>query len=270
MNPSCENTIFACVAAWSDWREKIDVFYRSAQKQGIRLEILDKECSWQGYYRHKIVNLRNWILAIREKRPDIKYVVFTDSRDVVYIKPAETLLDNLRMFDDEKVLFMANQMHPWPMRIKWLSEKIVRKFGPDGFANSGCCAGRIDTYLKLLDECVSLHERLLTGQISGSGDERNIFLKMQRSYLDSDQFHIQTLQVLRAELISVDTGRKVFAGFDGGYPLLKTAPERGSNGIMPLGDAGILHSPWMFSRENRSADAIDEWKKWAKDEGIVD
>lgn len=268
MLTSEENTVFACVAAWPNWQEKIDVYYRSAVKQGINLEVLDRGEPWKGYYQHKILNLKSWMQSLKNNRPNIEYIVFTDARDAVYIKPQKSILNSLRPFKDGQVLLMTNQRHPWPLQTQWFAEEIIRNFGADGYVNSGCCAGHIDTYIKLLDECIALHERLESGDVRDENEKR-ILSCVHKSHLDSDQFHIQAMQILCPKLIAVDTECRVFAGFTGKFPRLKTAPELYVNGSMPLGTAGILHSPWMFMRNNQTQENISRWRKWAEQEEII-
>lgn len=271
MNTNERNTVFLTVAAWPDWAEKIDIFLRSAKKCGVEIELLDKEEPWHGYYHHKIVRFRKHLIQMMKTRPRIEYVIFTDARDVVYIKTKETILSLLDDADDEKVLFaIDNRLRTWPMIKTWLAHRITLKYGIDGIINSGCYAGRIDRVIAMLDECIRLHEILESGHAEPYTIESLFLPDVQPKHLNSDQFHLHVLQATWSDLVTVDVRRRAFACFRDGFPLIKTAPELGSHGSMPWGEAGILHSPWMLHRDDGSNIAVGMWRSWAKGEGIVD
>ena len=271
MNISDNNTTFLTVAAWPNWHEKIDVFLRSAKKQGLEIELLDCGEKWQGYYHHKIRRLHDRLTGWQKERPYLKYVVFTDARDVVFIKNRREIFSLLVDADDEKVLFaLDNKLRTWPFTRIWFAHRIALKFGNDGILNSGCYVGRIDRVLELLSECKRLHEVLCTGKVKPATIEGMLHAEIRPEHLNSDQFHLHAVQALWSDLIAVDVERRVFACFKGGFPLIKTAPELGSNGEMPLGTAGILHSPWMLHRDEKVPEAKDAWRHWALNEGIIE
>ena len=271
MNVNENNTVFLTVAAWPDWETKTEIFLRSAKKQDVPVELLDKNEPWKGYYHHKIVRMKERLAAWQNIRPEIKYVVFTDSRDVVYVKPKREILSLLADASDEKVLFaLDNRFRTWPMQKTWLAHRIALKYGFDGVLNSGCYAGRIDHVIELFSECIRIHEILVTGNRSMNSVLKMVHNELKPEYLYSDQFHLHVAQALWSDRIAVDEPRKVFACFKGGFPPLKTGPQLGSCGEMPLGTAGILHSPWMLHRDKHSKKDMNAWRNWAIDEGIVD
>jgi hypothetical protein len=271
MNVNEKNTIFITIAAWADWESKLDVYLRSAKKQSIQVELLDKEIQWKGYFYHKIYLLRKRLLEWQTTRSDIRYVIFTDARDVVFIKPKQTILTLLGEVDEEKVLFaLDNKLRTWPMNKIWLVQRITLRYGIDGIINSGCFAGRIDRIIELLTECVRIHENLVSAKIIPHTIEAMIYAELEDKYLDSDQFHFHIVQAKWSNLIDIDVNRRVFACFRDGFPLIKTAPELGSNGTMPIGTAGILHSPWMLHRDVQTEESIMLWKLWAVKEEIID
>jgi hypothetical protein len=271
MNVNEKNTVFITVAAWQDWMSKMDVFLRSAEKQGIEVELLDKAMQWYGYYQHKVVRLRDHLYSLTQNRTEIQYIIFTDARDVVFIKPKPAIFSLLNDADDEKVLFaLDNKLQTWPMPKTWLAHRIALKFGIDGIANSGCYAGRIDRVIALLSECMRIHCSLELGDVQQPSIESMLYNEIVPEYLSSDQFHIHAVQALWSNLIAVDHRRQVFACFKDGFPRIKTSPELGSNGSMPWGEAGILHSPWMLHRKDQTVESAKAWRQWAVTEGIID
>lgn len=271
MNVESHNTVFLSVAAWPDWRGRIEVFLRSARKRGIPVELSDAGGEWRGYYQHKIVGLRERLISWTKIRPEAEYVVFTDARDVVFVASHEEILERLGRLDENKVTFaLDNKLRTWPMNKVWLAHRISLKYGIDGIVNSGCYAGRIDKVIELLTECVRIHDALVSGVVEMPSIEAMVQRELKPEYLNSDQFHLHVAQALWSELIAVDVERTAFACFKGGFPRIRTAPEFGSNGEMPIGTAGILHSPWMLHRRDATEDHVKQWRQWAADEGIID
>ena len=269
MNATTNNTIFVSIAAWFDWEKKTEIFLKSADKHEIEILLLDKGRSWKGFYYHKILQLAITFQLFHDQRQQIKYVVYTDARDVVFIKPLKEILSQINTLDENKVWFNADKPQCWPLQSHWFTNEIKQRFGQDGIVNSGCYVGRIENVISLLRDCVQLHSRLVEQKPDKGTIEALLINEMKASYLQDDQYHIQALQALGSSKIAIDKDRQVFACFDGGFPLLKTAPEKGSNGTMPLGTAGILHSPWMLMRSNRNPENLIRWRHWAMTEEII-
>lgn len=271
MKADSSNTSFVTIGAWPDWQSKMDVFLRSAGKQRIGVEVLERGEAWFGYYHHKIIRLRDTLLDWRRGRPHLRYVIFTDSRDVVFIKSREAILSLLDDADDEKVLFsLDNKLRTWPMERIWLAHRIALKFGIDGIVNSGCYAGRTDRVVEMLTECIRIHDTLVSGAVESNTIESLLLAEVEKRHLSSDQFHLHAMQALWSDLVDVDVRRRVFACFRDEYPPVKTAPHLCDNGTMPLGTAGILHSPWMLHRDDHRPETESAWKEWALSEDIID
>ena len=269
MNATAKNTIFISIAAWLDWERKAEYFLRSAAKQEIDVILLDKGKRWEGFYHHKVSQLVQTLERFHEQQPQLEYVVYTDARDVVFVKSQKEIFKLLNSFDDDKVWFNADKPRTWPFQARWFVRAIERTYGAGNIANSGCYVGRIENVISLLRDCVQLHSRLVEQKPDKGTIEALLINEMKASYLQDDQYHIQALQALGSSKIAIDKDRQVFACFDGGFPLLKTAPEKGSNGTMPLGTAGILHSPWMLMRSNRNPENLIRWRHWAMTEEII-
>ena len=281
MRANAKNTIFATVAAWPDWKEKTHVIRRSAERYGIDLLLVGAGDSWKNYYENKIVALREWLMRYRTARPEVHYLVFVDARDAVFVKQRDEIIELLEDFDEEKVTFNTDRrMVTWTVRAHWFAQRISLKYGMDGIANSGLYAGRIDRVLEMYDQCIALKrffnskeqrpgtvEGVLKQAIRDDGGPFTI-ARYARSeqHFESDQFYIQLLQAQWSDLIAVDIERRVFAGFSDGWPTLANWQ---SNGTMPLGTAGILHSPWMFHREKMTPENVAAWEDWARRERII-
>jgi len=284
MNMTSKNTIFVTAAAWQDWQVKTDVIRRSAEKRGIDLILFDAGKPWYNYYENKIVHLRKWLLDYSRHRPEIEYMVFADARDAVFVKERDEILALCRQFDDERVWFNADKpMYPWPVQAAWFASRIALKYGAAGIANSGVYAGRIDRILELWNRCIDIHcffsgneskpgsiEQLIKEAINDTPGSR---FRMSRcsgaeACLGSDQFHVQVLQAKWDDIVAVDTNRTAFAAFSDDWPTLS---NRQCSGLMPLGTAGILHSPWLFPRTKmHEPNNADGWRQWAVREKIID
>lgn len=284
MNVTKNNTLFVSVAAWPDWEEKTQVIRASAEKRGVRLEMIDKGAAWIDYYHNKIVRLRSWLTAYRAASSSVEYMVFVDARDVVFVKDVSEIIRLLNSLDPDKVTYNCDEpMTTWPVIAKWFASRIALKYGKGGMANSGVYFGRIDNVLKLLGKCVEINkffrdensvrpgtvEQIVKDAICG----RHGNFSMRRyprgeTCVASDQFCVQTLQAMWDDSIAVDEHRRIFAPFSGGWPTLSNWQ---SNGNMPLGTAGILHSPWLFPRTKMDdMNNIDAWTRWAIREKIID
>lgn len=269
MKANRENVLFISIAAWHNWKRKTEIFLKSAEKHGIDVELLDKGRRWQGFYYHKISRLSETLRAIRKERPQLEYVVYTDARDVVFIKPLEEILASINKLDLNKVWFNVDKPRTWPFQARWFDDEVAKHYGRDGVVNAGCYVGRIEKVLTLLEECVQLHSQLLDPYFNANAVVSRLVQEMQPRYLQDDQYHLQVLQALGSSTIAVDKERRVFACFDGAFHAIKSAPERGNAGSMPIGDAGILHSPWMLSRSDANLENQTRWRNWAIKEEIV-
>lgn len=305
MKATAKNTIFVTVGAWKDWEEKTKVLRASAKKQGVPLEIVDKGGVWHGYFENKIVRLKSWLEDRVKENKKIKYFVFVDARDVVFIKPLATILKQMQGFSEENVWFNPDRRNrTWPANSRWFAHRISLKYGCDGIANSGLYFGRVERVLDLLARCIDLSwfltdETVRPGSIEnliketirgdrpdlkfviGKGDTTTTEYRLgtypaAEPFLQSDQFYVQLLQAMWDDIVQVDIERKVLAGFADGWPSYGIDAEglttNGwvSNGSMPLGTAGILHSPWMFPRTKMDdKNNVDAWTLWAIREGIV-
>ena len=307
MNTTTNNTIFVTIAAWPDWEIKTDVIQRSAQKQGIELIFVDAGKRWFNYFENKIVRLYDWLGDYSIQHPEIEYMVFADARDAVFVKSRNEIFDLCKHFDDERVWFNVDMpMCTWPVQAEWFASRISLKYGRGGIANSGVYVGRIDRVLELFDRCIALHDFFCSEIESRPGtveqlikeaviDMPGSLFRMKRysraeTCLASDQFHIQSLQATWDDLVAVDTERIAFAPFADGWPTREkaetAAAQRGralgernvdcsarlrASGTMPLGTAGILHSPWLFPRHKMNDESnIDAWTRWAIRENIID
>lgn len=281
MNVTKNNTLFVTVAAWPDWEEKTKVIRASAKKCGVPLQLIDKGEPWIDYYHNKIVRLRRWL---RENRPPAaRYMVFVDARDVVFVKNVSKIVRLLNKLNPDKVTYNCDEpMTTWPVVAKWFAHRISLKYGTGGMANSGVYFGRIENVLKLLDQCIEINEffrdenaerpntveQLAKDAVYGRGKFTMTRYPRGETCFASDQFCVQVLQAMWNDLVAVDENRIALAPFSGGWPSIK---DWQSNGLMPLGTAGILHSPWMFPRDRTNEpDVKDAWTDWAIKEKIID
>ena len=285
MNTTQENTIFVTIAAWPDWKIKTDVIRRSAEKQGVELLYVDAGKPWISYFENKIVRLRDWLRDYSIQHPKLEYLVFADARDAVFVKSRDEILDLCKRFDDERVWFNADEpMCTWPVRAKWFASRISLKYGWNGIANSGVYVGRINRVLEMFDRCTELHRFLFSKMESKPGsieqlikeatnDTKGSRFRMTRysraeTCRESDQFNVQALQATWDDIVAVDIDRIALAPFAEGWPTLSNWQ---SNGSMPLGTAGILHSPWLFPRSKMDdPENVDAWTTWAIREKIID
>lgn len=294
MNMTNENTLFATIGAWNDWEEKTKILRSSARKNRVELEIIDKGERWYGYYENKIVRLKRWLENRLKEDGKIRYFVFVDARDVVFVKPKAYLFRKMNEFSERHVWFnLDRRMKTWTANARWFAHRIALKYGYDGIANSGMYFGSVRRVLDMLNRCMEL-SRFLTGEERrpgrieqlvketirgtrpemkfeiGKGDTTTTAYSIgtyigAEPHLQSDQFYIQLLQAMWDDIVQVDVERKVLAGFADGWPTLSDGQ---SNGSMPLGTAGILHSPWMFPR-TKIDETKNDWEDWARREKIV-
>lgn len=283
MKATVSNTIFATVACWPDWLEKTRIVRLSAKKQGVDLIAAMPGEPWMNYYTNKIVLLDEWLIQYRNKNKKKKYFCYVDGRDVVFVKNVKTLVKSFSGFDEDKIYFNNNLPAPWPVRARWFQDRIRLRYGYDGTANSGVYVGKIDTVLEMFERCKKLNSFFLSdeqrpGTMEGIVKQALSDIETGRrttpfqipsnginKHLDSDQFYVQLLQSQWDDTVRVDTERKAFAGFDGGWPSIA---EWKSNGTMPLGTAGILHSPYMFPR-TKFDETKDDWESWAVRERLI-
>ena len=294
MKMTKENTLFTTVGSWKDWEKKTKVLRLSAEKNQVDLEIVDQGGIWYGYYENKIVRLKKWLEEKVRRNGTIRYFVFVDARDVVFVKPKEILLRQMNGFPEDSVWFNSDRrMRTWTANARWFAHRISLKYGYDGMANSGMYFGSVERILDMLNRCVTLScfltseeqrpgtiEQLVKETIRGKRPELKFEIGKGETttteynigtydeaepHLQSDQFYIQMLQAMWDDIVQVDVERKVLAGFADGWPSIRNWR---SNGSMPLGTAGILHSPWMFPR-TKIDETQDAWEEWAYRERIV-
>ena len=222
-----------------------------------------------------------------------------DARDALFVKDAETITQHMRRFQDDIVYFNVDKT-TFPVFNAWFADRIRHRYGRNGIINAGVYFGRVDRVLTMYEECIGLCEYFISDEERpGSFEEvvKQVFNKertdleimvasgelVNENYLfgnnpdidvqrclSSDQFYIQLLQAMwRNDLIRPDMERRVCAAFDGGFPDIGRWE---SNGDMPLGTAGILHSPWMFPRDQANYTAKknkDAWTQWVEEQRLT-
>jgi hypothetical protein len=263
--PNPHNTLFVSVAAWSDAKIQTEIFCRSAEKQGINVQFIDYGAEWQGFYQHKITNLRTALL--NWKSDCFRYAIFTDARDVVFAGSAVEITERLIQLDQGGVLFAADKPRTvFPFQEPWFQKAMTERCN-GRVLNAGTYAGNIETILTLFDECDHLRETAhqLTG-IPTTPIERALF-KGKKHYFDDDQFYLQLLQLQGYPGIHIDTKKQLFAVFDHEFPPVQERNKLPSEDERAIGNALILHSPWLSKLKSDDGESL--WKQWAIQEGIV-
>ncbi|MCL2744621.1 MAG: hypothetical protein FWE67_12285 [Planctomycetaceae bacterium] len=254
-----DNTVFISIAAWRDADVQTEIFRRSALKQNIPVVWLDYGKEWQGFYQHKIISVQQELCILRER--GFRYVVFTDSRDVVFTGSAAEITARMPQLEQGGVLFAADKPGTtFPLRNPWFRKTVAARWG-SAVLNSGTYAGSIDAVLTLFDECTRLREKMkvLTGN-PASLTERALLEGKKHVY--DDQFYFQILQMQGHPCIQIDTDKRLFAMFDWEFPNVKNRDALPPEDERSIGTALVLHSPWLAGQNPL-------WTQWAVDEGII-
>jgi hypothetical protein len=266
--PNPQNTVVVSVAAWNDADFRTEIFRRSAEKQGIKVHFIDYGAEWQGFYQHKITNLRRELL--KQKENGIRYALFADARDVVFVGSAEEIINRFALMDQGNILFAADKPQTvFPFQEPWFQKALAAHCSNGyGVLNAGTYAGNIVAILSLFDECDRLRETAC--QLNGMPTiplERAL-IEGKKFYFDDDQFFVQILQAQGYPGIHVDTEKQLFAVFDHEYPPIRERISLPPEDERSLGTALILHSPWLSKKETEKGESL--WKQWVIREKIID
>ncbi len=259
---------FLTVGAWEHGRDVppesfplTAAFARSAKRFGIDLHWIDYGSPWRGFFFHKIVRMREHLVALRDR--GYGTVVYVDARDVLFLDGAEAIHEELGKFDRKQVLFAACMTkEAWPYRPSWFTERIKERFGSDGILNAGCFGGEVGAVLELVDECLAIRSRFQAGcprQVENGETslEETIFEETGTSLMNDDQFFFQLLQAKGSARIAVDTEKKLFAVFGKGWPEWHQREGQDPKQQWTICNARIIHSPWL-SRD------VAYWNKWSE------
>jgi hypothetical protein len=204
--------------------------------------------------------LEQWL---REGR---KYCIFVDARDTAFVETAENILQCYNAIAPAGILFNSDKMGiAYPFKNDEFVSKIRQHYGITGIANSGLFAGRIEMVLELFRQSIEIvrsierddysHPALLQFDNASKNAMRN---EKERICL-SDQFPVQVLQCIGSELVQVDKDKRLLALFDNCYPFVcRRQEERSFGDCQYIGEAKVLHSPWM------SAD-VTMWNVWVEE-----
>lgn len=267
------NTVIFSIAEYEDPDYVTAPIRLTADYFGIPLEFA---YYGTGNYKCNSDTKFNKILPFLQKQQEQgkEYCLFCDARDVVFVDTHENILKKYNSMNVDGVLFNANSFcGTWPCEISQYTTRIVNLYGGRGVANSGVYIGRISNVLTLIQDSLRVIESvrtetfdtpffsILTPEIIAN------FKENKKVYANSDQFAIQTLQYTSHPLIEVDTKKEIFAVFGDKYPFIHNRKPKDCYAVdwsvlgddSYIGDATILHSPWLS--KNRVA-----WITWIKEE----
>jgi hypothetical protein len=269
------NLAVVAIAAYPNWYDKTEVIRRSADKNDIRLDLLQKGEQWVSYYENKQRKFRENIKLLPKEKT---HILFVDARDVVFIKPAEQLYTALSQLPDDKITMNRCRDMPFPYRTKWLQSRINLKF--PWMANSGVYFGSRDIIMRYLDDTISLHDYFVSDETRDgtieqllkqgiAGDQRYMvtdpLITNRYKFVDDDQFYYQILQAQWQDYLQCDFGWHIFA-------MPEIYPDF-INGKLPpkiTETSCLIHGCLVDYRQvgNKKSDG-GEWKDWAERQGLI-
>jgi len=260
-----ENTVFFSVAAYKKPDEITKPLRKTADHFGIPLTFPVYGGEWnRNYIDTKMLRvipfLEQWLREGRE------HCFFVDARDTVFVDTAENILRTYNDIAPTGVLFNTDKMGiSYPFRNDEVVSAIKQNYGITGFVNSGMLAGRIEKVLTLFRQGIEIAYYLGQDDYSHpalshfSDASKEAMRKEKEKLCLDDQFVTQMLQCIGSELVQVDTSKRLLALFDGCYPVVRQRQKERSLGDCEyIGEAAMLHSPWM------SAD-IERWNAWIEE-----
>ena len=264
--PDRSNTIIFTVGTWKNYLEHAYIFQKSAEKNRLEIEIVGKEKVWKSFYENKIKDVLQWLVFIREQQPEIRFILYADSRDSIFTADLDMIVDRYRQLHvPGKILFSsALPKRAYPFSEDWFVETIENQFGSGGVLNAGGYMGNVDDAIRLFTKVVDLHEQLLNRPSSLSPVLQKVYDFTGRSFCWDDQFLLECLQADGDHLLHVDRAKELFALWIHGWP----DPVRRKPGCMSpahdIGRALVLHSPIRFREEP------DRCLAWAKQYEVID
>ena len=259
-----ENTIFYSVAEY----DNPDEITKPLRKTANHFEIPLVFPIYGGETNRRHIDVKTskmipfWEQWLQEGR---EHCFFVDARDTVFVDTPENILQTYNAMAPVGVLFNADKIGiAYPFMNEEVVSKIQQNYGITGFVNSGMFAGRINTVLELFRQSIEIAYSLARGDYSHpalshfDSTSKDAMRKHKEWICLSDQFPIQMLQCIGSELVQVDKNKKLLALFDGCYPSVQQREREQSSGdCQYIGEAAILHSPWM------SKDVV-QWNAWVE------
>lgn len=260
-----DNTIFYSVAEYRNPNEITKPLRRTADHFGIPL--IFPIYSGERNRSHIDVKMSQMIPILEQwLRVGKEYCIFVDARDAVFVDTAENILHTYNAIAPTGVLFNADKLGiPYPFKNSEVVSKIQQNYGIAGVVNSGAFAGRINKVLELFRQGIEISRCLERDDFSHPALSHfdNASLEAMRKDRGriclSDQFPIQMLQCLGSELVHVDKNKSLLAIFDLCYPFVHhRQEERAFGDCRYIGEAAILHSPWMSKN-------VVAWRAWIEE-----
>lgn len=204
MNANPLNTAVLTVASYDgppfsgNPPETLEYFMASAKRVGIDLAYFSVS-EHKSNYQSKVHNLS---IELEHISPKYEYILFTDSRDCIFLKPLDAICTTFN--DIGWPMVMSAQLQSQPhVDPGWVARFGRCSVGND-FPNSGLWMCRRDLLVKYLAELKRLHTLMLEGKLHSN----------VRVLADSDQFLWQTAYLERAIQMRVDHERRMFFTFE--------------------------------------------------------
>jgi hypothetical protein len=246
---------FCSVACYENAHEVIAPLQRTAEHFDVPLEfpIFKQEHNDASYLDLKCLQLLPSLEQWADEGTEI--VFFVDARDTVFVDTAERMIDRYNEINPTGILHNGDWFF-YPLDTMEMFQ------GQIGIANSGLCCGKIGSFIALFKSFLEIKNAIQNGDfthpaLSFSPEVCRVIGTGR--YLGNDQFYAQLLHRSGSPLIQVDVEKKLLSMFCGCYPPLHPRTPYGGNDKEYIGEAMILHSPWM---------ACDRklWNEWIERE----
>lgn len=171
---------------------------QSGRMNNIDIEVLGRGYEWQGFVT-KFHILKDYISNIKEK-----YVCFTDARDVIYLGNNEQIWNTYKKHYLDKLVLNA-EINCFP-DISFVNEWPCSKEYHFRYLNSGCFIGPVDLISKVIDECLSFHDKHKTT------NQRRTFPFSKHLLINDDQYIFYNIFVngINNDKITLDNNCHIF------------------------------------------------------------
>lgn len=257
---TAENTVFLSIAAYEDYETKTRALRKSAEENGVPLELCDAGEPWYGFYRNKIIHMRSHLRRFHERGKRFAFVL--DARDVLFIEPVDVVLQKFNALNKGRAIF--NKDVPgkvWPSHNEILRREVERKMNSEhARLNAGMLAGAITTLLEIYDLAVSLRTEFVEGNVIGDF-ARKLYGDIGTAHIDDDQHLFQIGVACRPELFQIDCHKELFAVLMA-YPedIHEHSRDPGRHDV--INGAAMIHSPWLSREPQWERHAVRNfWKR---------